>query len=741
MLFAAIAVPIAITEVLTIGSVGRGGRIPFPTDVVVDQIIQGTWKNPVEGDTTGTQKWTAAKAGADGWFNGLRGYSFAKVNEPRYRVAILRANGHGMVYVNGIPRMGDPYGYGYGDLPVALKAGENTFLFANGRGRLKAEIVEPSSDLYFNLGDMTTPDVIADGKKRDYVLGAILVNATEGRSQAQEFELLADGRTIGRGKTPRLQALEARKIPLKFSMAAPAGESVKVTLKLDGRNDKDFTLRVRKPDQSHKVTFMSQIDGSVQYYAVVPPTNPKASALVLTVHGASVEAQGQAEAYSAKEWCWIVAATNRRPYGFDWEEIGRMDALEVLEQAKKSYKIDPRRVYLTGHSMGGHGTWILGATFPQLFGAIAPSAGWRSFFTYGGKPNETGSEMIDFLSTASNTSRTELMYSNYKNQEVYILHGDADDNVPVSEARAMKKVFEEMPKPIWYYEEPKAGHWWDGDKSPGADCVDWPPIFEMFEKSRVAMWGNFVTVNPAVSSGFDGAEILRQEKKLRPSSIYVNNLASGRAATTSNVSAVRLRGVRTLDGQEMPSKSDYIYAEKVDGVWEIRKSISKQYGPFKEVFQNRFAFVFGTGGTPEENAWMLNKARYDAEQLWYRGNGGAEVLSDKEAGDLKGRNVIVYGNSRVNAVWGRLLQSGPLDPRPNEGMLMIRPEGNRFIGMIGGGALKGMRATERLPYFTSGVAYPDWVIVGADIAEKGNDAVLGAGYWNSEGKFGETVRK
>src|SRR5690349_3913439 len=98
MLFAAIVAPIAITDVLTLGSVGRGGRIPFPTDMVVDQLIQGTMTVPKEGDSFGNQKWAPAKAGADGWFDGLRGYAAATVSSPRYRVAILKASGHGMVY-------------------------------------------------------------------------------------------------------------------------------------------------------------------------------------------------------------------------------------------------------------------------------------------------------------------------------------------------------------------------------------------------------------------------------------------------------------------------------------------------------------------------------------------------------------------------------------------------------------------------------------------------------------------
>src|SRR5208282_5622821 len=126
------------------------------------------------------------------------------------------------------------------------------------------------------------------------------------------------------------------------------------------------------------------------YYAVVPAleraadSNVSRPGLVLTLHGANVEAIGQAQAYAPKPGLHIVAPTNRRPYGFDWEDWGRLDAMEVLGLAQKEFKTDPLRTYLTGHSMGGHGTWHVGVTFPDRFAAIAPSAGWISFATYAG---------------------------------------------------------------------------------------------------------------------------------------------------------------------------------------------------------------------------------------------------------------------------------------------------------------------------------------------------------------------
>jgi poly(3-hydroxybutyrate) depolymerase len=98
----------------------------------------------------------------------------------------------------------------------------------------------------------------------------------------------------------------------------------------------------------------------------------------------------QAGSYENKTWANIVAPTNRRPYGFDWEDWGRLDALEAMEDFTRRYPSDPERVYLTGHSMGGHGTWILGILFPDRFAAIGPSAGWISFRTYASRQKEAG---------------------------------------------------------------------------------------------------------------------------------------------------------------------------------------------------------------------------------------------------------------------------------------------------------------------------------------------------------------
>jgi poly(3-hydroxybutyrate) depolymerase len=56
-------------------------------------------------------------------------------------------------------------------------------------------------------------------------------------------------------------------------------------------------------------------------------------------------------------------------------ELSELDVLKVLEIVRREYKVDARRVYLTGHSMGGFGTWFLGQKHIDMWAAIAPMSG------------------------------------------------------------------------------------------------------------------------------------------------------------------------------------------------------------------------------------------------------------------------------------------------------------------------------------------------------------------------------
>jgi poly(3-hydroxybutyrate) depolymerase len=63
--------------------------------------------------------------------------------------------------------------------------------------------------------------------------------------------------------------------------------------------------------------------------------------------------------------------------GVKWatHELSELDALTLIEKVRASFNVDADRIYLMGHSMGGYGTFFLGAKHNALWAGIAPIAG------------------------------------------------------------------------------------------------------------------------------------------------------------------------------------------------------------------------------------------------------------------------------------------------------------------------------------------------------------------------------
>jgi poly(3-hydroxybutyrate) depolymerase len=755
---------------------GLGIRVPgarrsaIHTDPVELKIVRGEWKAPMEGQ----EGWAKASANSEGVFQGgpaSGGYIFARVDSPAAKVMLLEATGNSLVYVNGVIRTGDPYSYGYVSLPIELKKGQNQFLFLCGRGRFSARLKEVSKPLAIDLRDATTPDVLS-GQYFTPIVGVVLRNASSKRRTVLLTGVGDKGR-LAQGFL--LPPLSTRKVPLPV---LTTDGKVRLTLK-EGDVEADtaeLTLRVRKSTETHKRTFLSDIDESVQYYGVNPSSSSvENQALFLSLHGASVEAIGQAEAYGQKNWGNLVAATNRRPYGFDWEEIGRLDALEVLAEAKRVFQPDPSKIYLTGHSMGGHGTWQLGVQYPHLFAAIAPSAGWISFQSYAnGQRFENPSPVEQMLLRAGSPSDTLALKQNLFARGVYILHGDADDNVPVAQARQMREALAGH-KDLDWWEEKGAGHWWDANPEPGSDAVDFAPIFDFFSRRRLPRIDevrevDFTTASPGVSSQLHWATIHQQERPFVLSRVRLK--ASPQTAkfegTTENVSVLSLsigalaKGQKItidLDGQKLEPTwptINRIFLYKKAGQWSaggdpspVEKS-PVRYGGFKDVFRNKVIFVYGTKGNAEENAWSLAKARYDAETFWYRGNGSVSVVPDTEFVKEKAddRNVLLYGNADTNGAWGVLLRDSPVKVTRKSisvgreefaaddlATLFIRPRAGSetaSVGVIAGTGMAGSRLCDRVPIFTSGAAFPDLLVLGPDSLSVGSKGIRLTGFFGND---------
>lgn len=67
----------------------------------------------------------------------------------------------------------------------------------------------------------------------------------------------------------------------------------------------------------------------------------------------------------------VVAPATER----GWGAVGNSIIMSTISKVSRDYNIDPERVYVTGHSMGGHMSWRTAMVFADRFGAASPQSG------------------------------------------------------------------------------------------------------------------------------------------------------------------------------------------------------------------------------------------------------------------------------------------------------------------------------------------------------------------------------
>ena len=127
----------------------------------------------------------------------------------------------------------------------------------------------------------------------------------------------------------------------------------------------------------------------------------------------------------------FIVVTPQCPKGAWWNDPDQLNILsQLITEIEATYRIDKRRIYLTGLSMGGYGTWHLAAMEPDRFAAIAPICG-------GGNPRDA--ERIKDIPT-------------------WVFHGARDNVVPISESDKMVQAVRNAGANPIFTIYPKAGH-------------------------------------------------------------------------------------------------------------------------------------------------------------------------------------------------------------------------------------------------------------------------------------------
>ena len=165
---------------------------------------------------------------------------------------------------------------------------------------------------------------------------------------------------------------------------------------------------------------------SAQYLLFLPTGYDAGSSkkwpLVLFLHGAGergtnvwkVAVHGPPKIVKDKPDFPFIVVSPQCPAGQRWSNDV---LLALLDDVTKEYKVDPSRIYLTGLSMGGYGTWSLGLAYPEKFAAIVPICG--------------GGERIG-VQVAGREKAAAL-----KSLPVWAFHGAKDPTVPLAESERM----------------------------------------------------------------------------------------------------------------------------------------------------------------------------------------------------------------------------------------------------------------------------------------------------------------
>lgn len=164
-----------------------------------------------------------------------------------------------------------------------------------------------------------------------------------------------------------------------------------------------------------------------------------------------------------------VAVLPQCRMGEEWYGDMEAQALGALEQTIREFHGDRHRVYLTGVSLGGAGTWYM-ARHGRKFAAIVPVAGEVARAADDPFPTDPPPDLArivgsrdPFMAMAEAIGKTP----------VWAFHGSADDVIPVTQSRSMFQALKQIGGNVRYTEYAGAGHDIADRTYANADLVHW----------------------------------------------------------------------------------------------------------------------------------------------------------------------------------------------------------------------------------------------------------------------------
>lgn len=166
------------------------------------------------------------------------------------------------------------------------------------------------------------------------------------------------------------------------------------------------------------------------------------------------------------EWPAVVVMP-QCPHGSWWgdPDVERR-VFAALEDAVAAFNGDRKRIYLTGLSLGGYGTWAFGYKYKGKFAALVPVCGGVAARSRIPPP-------VWHPAADPNGDIYKKTAVGIGSTPVWAFHGSADSIIPVSESRKLTSALKKAGGNVRYTEYPGVGHnsWGRAYSEPG--LVDW----------------------------------------------------------------------------------------------------------------------------------------------------------------------------------------------------------------------------------------------------------------------------
>ncbi len=200
------------------------------------------------------------------------------------------------------------------------------------------------------------------------------------------------------------------------------------------------------------------VEGSTHRYQVYVPRDydpDSAWPVILFLHGAGERGEDgiiQTEVglgRALRRWpdrYPAIVVLPQAPTEMRWQGAIADVAMAALDRTVGEFRTDPARVYLTGLSMGGNGSWYVGYHHAERFAAVAPICGFvRTLGPFDGGFSDAADPHAEAASHLADTP-------------VWIFHGESDTVVNVEESRKMHAALQAVDAPVKYTELPGTGH-------------------------------------------------------------------------------------------------------------------------------------------------------------------------------------------------------------------------------------------------------------------------------------------